>query len=81
MRYRYELNTKYKNKIRERVANAQEEVSIKLEHIAVQWVRAHFVVHSPNKIRGTAQGEQLDLQTNVKVKWANQNRQLELGSA
>lgn len=54
LRNRYELNAKYKDKIRERVANAQEEVSIKLEQHPVQWVCAHFVADSPNKIRGTA---------------------------
>lgn len=80
LRNRYELNAKYKDKIRERVANAQEEVSIKLEQHPVQWVCAHFVADSPNKIRGTAQGEQLIYKQMLKL-MGEPKQHLELVSA
>ncbi|WP_416224674.1 phospholipase D-like domain-containing protein [Acinetobacter towneri] len=80
LRNLYEQNAKYKDKIRERVASAQEEVSIKLEQHPVQWVNAHFVADSPNKIRGNAETEQLIYQQMLNI-MGKPKQHLELVSA
>lgn len=80
LRNLYEQNAKYKDKIRERVASAQEEVSIKLEQHPVQWVNAHFVADSPNKIRGNAETEQLIYQQMLNI-MGEPKQHLELVSA